>query len=53
MPVFEYVGDDERTFPADVGTVAPGDVVEAAHNPDPRYFKTAKKSAKPDMTEEP
>ena len=38
---FIYTGDDERDFPTLGVTLKPGDVVEAADNPDPSRFSLA------------
>ena len=48
---FTYTGDDERDFPTLGVTLKPGDVVEAAGNPDPSRFSEAKAS-KPAPTKE-
>ena len=37
--LFKYIGDDERLFPHAGLTVAPGDVVDRAENPDQRFFE--------------
>lgn len=40
MSKYRYVGLDERVFPDAMVVVGPGDVIEAAANPDPRYFES-------------
>lgn len=51
MTKWKYVGGDERDYPFSVGTVQPGDSVEADENPDPLRFKQARRPAAADAEE--
>jgi len=56
---FRFTGDDGRMFPHVSLTVEPGDVIDAAENPDPMWFEPVpapaeqKKSAVADQTSTP